>query len=250
MDSGTALLSTTSNDPAQTNFTFVAENVGCAGRVQTAESELECMRSVPYNEIEDFLVAYANASSVPRVSFSPIFDNTTRFSNYTERARLELFTPLPAIVGTATNEGASLAPYNANGPNQTIADATTRNAFLCPAARTTTNRFAAGRVTFRYSYAGNFTNISPRPWMGAYHSSELPLIFGTHGDFRGASTRAEIELSERMQDAWVAFVKDPVGGLPAIGWDAYAPGGEALVWGSDGQTSRILVSELDAVCLT
>ena len=84
--------------------------------------------------------------------------------------------------------------------------------------------------------------------MGAYHSGELPLIFGTHGDFRGESTKEEVELSERMQDAWVAFVKDPVGGLPAIGWDAYVPGGEALVWGDDGQIGKVLVSELDEVC--
>lgn len=242
------MLSTTSVDPAQTNFTFVAQNVGCADRLQTAESELDCMRTIPYNDIEDFLVAYANASSVPRLAFSPIWDNVTRFSNYPERARLGLFTRLPAIVGTAVNEGASLAPYNANGPNMTIADATTRNAFLCPAAATSENRFAAGRLTFRYSYEGNFTNISPRPWMGAYHSSELPLIFGTDGDFRGESPRNEVELSERMQDAWVAFVKDPVGGLPAIGWDEYTPDGQALVWGTDGQTSSIAIEELDAVC--
>lgn len=34
------------------------------------------------------------------------------------------------------------------------------------------NRLAAGRTTYRYEYDGNFSNISPLPWMGAYHSGK------------------------------------------------------------------------------
>lgn len=32
---------------------------------------------------------------------------------------------------------------------------------------------------WRYWYFGNWTNLDPFPWLGAYHSSEIPLVFGT-----------------------------------------------------------------------
>jgi len=53
--------------------------------------------------------------------------------------------------------------------------------------------------TYRYQYLGNFTNVSPLPWMGAYHSSELPLLFGTHYEFRGNSTEYEYQVSHFME---------------------------------------------------
>lgn len=93
-------------------------------------------------------------------------------------------------------------------------------------------RLENNRTTHRYFYTGNFTNISPRSWMGAYHESELPMLFGTHMNFRGNSTPFEYDLSHVMQDAYVAFVTDPVNGLNEIGWPAYEGlGGEVLQWG-------------------
>jgi hypothetical protein len=74
-----------------------------------------------------------------------------------------------------------------------------------------------GLPTYRYQYAGNFSNISPVDWMGAYHSckiliysyynseyadknpAELPLIFGTHYEYREASTPFEYEVSHAME---------------------------------------------------
>lgn len=58
----------------------------------------------------------------------------------------------------------------------------------------------AGLPTYRYQYAGNFSNISPVSWFGAYHSSELPLLFGTHDQvFDGPSTAFEYNVSHAMQ---------------------------------------------------
>lgn len=76
------------------------------------------------------------------------------------------------------------------------------------------NRYAANATTFRYYYTGNISNISPRLWQGAYHVPELPLIFGTHDIAQGPSTDCEIAVSRRMQDLWLAFMKDPIKGLP------------------------------------
>ncbi len=82
------------------------------------------------------------------------------------------------------------------------------------------NRYAANATTFRYYYAGNFSNIAPRSWEGAYHSSELPLIFGTHDIAHSASTPFEYAVSHGMQDLWLSFMQYPVNGLPGQGWNA------------------------------
>ena len=34
-------------------------------------------------------------------------------------------------------------------------------------------RLEAGIPTWRYLYHGNWSNLSPTPWLGAYHSSKL-----------------------------------------------------------------------------
>lgn len=75
-----------------------------------------------------------------------------------------------------------------------------------------------GYTTYRYLYAGNFSNISPLPWVGATHSgmnplslsfdlmttlthfiAELPILFGTHYEYRENSTDFEWEVADSMQ---------------------------------------------------
>ncbi|KAK0112909.1 hypothetical protein ONS95_014628 [Cadophora gregata] len=52
-----------------------------------------------------------------------------------------------------------------------------------------------------------------------------------------------------MQDLWLAFMKDPVNGLPSQGWQAYAPGGNALEFAWDSQvTPNIPLSEFAELC--
>jgi carboxylesterase type B len=57
--------------------------------------------------------------------------------------------------------------------------------------------------------------------MGAWHNSELPLLFGTHSNYRGSSTTLENETSIAMQDAWVSFVGGGVQGLVTEEWPLY-----------------------------
>ncbi|KAH7336152.1 Alpha/Beta hydrolase protein [Rhexocercosporidium sp. MPI-PUGE-AT-0058] len=93
------------------------------------------------------------------------------------------------------------------------------------------------------------SNISPRPWQGAYHSSELPLIFGTHDIAYSESTPFEFAVSHRMQDLWLAFMKDPVNGLPSQGWEAYKPEGNGIEFAWDNQvTQTIALSGFDDLC--
>jgi hypothetical protein len=78
--------------------------------------------------------------------------------------------PKPAIIGTNTRDGYT-AQYNpVNGTNATIGNQAFMTTFFCPTQSTIKDRIGAGIETFQYSYNGNFTNVSPRWWMGAYHS--------------------------------------------------------------------------------
>jgi cholinesterase len=85
LDSGTVFTSIVSGDKAQTNFTFVAENVGCGGFKNDSSGLLGCMRGVDGVKINDFIAEYAKSAQQPGISFSPVVDEKTVFSNYTER---------------------------------------------------------------------------------------------------------------------------------------------------------------------
>lgn len=63
--------------------------------------------------------------------------------------------------------------------------------------------------------------------MGAYHQSELPILFGTHGNYRGSSTKYEVAVSEALQDAWVAFARNPKN-LAMQQWPRSTPDGDAV----------------------
>jgi carboxylesterase type B len=94
-------------------------------------------------------------------------------------------------------------------------------------------------------YAGNFSNISPLPWLGAYHGSELPLLFGTHGNYRGSSTEYEIAVSKAMQDAWRAFANNPEHGLAGQLWPPSTPNRDVVRWfGENGTVARNGVDDL------
>lgn len=82
-------------------------------------------------------------------------------------------------------------------------------------------RIAQGVPVYRFLYSGNFTNISPKPWLGSWHSTELPLLFGTHSDYRGNSTLLEYETSFAMQDSWVSFAENA--SSPRLGRDKWLP---------------------------
>ncbi|EME78388.1 uncharacterized protein MYCFIDRAFT_167763, partial [Pseudocercospora fijiensis CIRAD86] len=211
MESGTALLPI-GGDSTGINFTFVATQLGYSGSSSDSAAVLSYMRSLDASKIENFVANYSDSGSSPGLSFGPISDGKSVFANYTSRALSGQQANIPAIIGTNLQDGVPFAPYNPNGPNLTLANEAYLRVFFCPATETIRLRQTTGRLTYAYRYSGNFTNISPKPWMGAYHSAELPLIFGTHPDYRGASTDLEYQTSCAMQDAWVAFAKDPVNG--------------------------------------
>lgn len=234
LHSGNALFPFGNPDTSHTNFTYVANHFGCNST--DGGAQLDCLRNVNASSLTSFLRDDAASGAQPPLTFTPIYDNFTDFSNYTDRTLAGKFSRKPAIIGSTTNEGVAFLAYNKTfGPPQEEADAVTREVVNCPAVQNTKNRYAVNATTFRYLYAGNFSNISPRWWEGAYHSADLPLVFGTYGIARGNGTEFEKQVSEKMQDYWVAFAEDPVNGLPKLGWNSYAGGkGSAMLIGQNG----------------
>ncbi|PWY90233.1 carboxylesterase, type B [Aspergillus heteromorphus CBS 117.55] len=206
-DSGSVFLtvSTRSTDVAGTNFSTVADNFNCTG---SAAHELACLRQVSATDLTDFLGAGGMS-----LTFAPFIDDKVVFNNYTARYLGGHLSSKPALFGSNLNEGTILA----GGQDDAMAEAITLSGFQCPVPYSTRYRQSLGLTTYRYQYRGNFTNISPSPGLGAYHTSELPMIFGTSTIF-GADTKFETAVSEKMQDLWLAFAKDPASGLQEQGW--------------------------------
>ncbi|RAL12687.1 carboxylesterase [Aspergillus homomorphus CBS 101889] len=192
-------------DYAHTNFTFLAGLVGCGG-LNSSSAELSCVRGVPAKTIQNALSTY---SGTPSISFKPSVDNVTVFANWTQRALEGKVAKIPMIIGSNANEGAGFVSFTPNGPGAATLFKLTESIIACPVAHEVKNRNLAGLPTYRYQYAGNFTNISPLPWFGAYHSSELPILFGTHNQYGGPSTQFEWEVSYAMEALWLSFAEDP-----------------------------------------
>lgn len=232
-DSGSALIPLINTQAAGTSFSKLAGYMGCGNLSATAE--LNCMREIPATNITAFLL-YAVTNTSLSFTFYPIVDNVTVFDDYTDRTLSGNFSKVPALINTNEVEGVASVTFSYNGPNETAAYHHTSNYFLCPAYHTAINRHRGGATTFRSYYGGNWSNISPIDWMGAYHDSDLPMKFGTHSDCRGNSTPEEYSLANKMQDAYVAFVRSPEQGLKELGWEAYSPANHGPIrgWGTLG----------------
>ncbi|KAJ6496176.1 carboxylesterase, type B [Mycena sanguinolenta] len=244
MNSGTALFplaGTTTNDTAQVNFAEVGAQLGCS----PGGSQLDCMRGLAAQDIENLLAAN---TSIP--NFLPVPDEHIVFSDYKSRYAISgAVARIPAVIGTTQHEFNALVPDIPGSPfNQTEVDASTNKTFLCTAAQTSQLRQAHGLTTYRFRYDGNFSNISPPEFSGAYHTSELPLIFGTAGDFYGKSTPYEDLVSVRMQSLWVTFATNPETGLALAGWNSYSEDKAVLLGDSDEPVKLITAEQLDGIC--
>ena len=75
-------------------------------------------------------------------------------------------------------------------------------------------------------------------------------MFGTHPEYRGESTELEEATSRAMQDAWVAFARDPEKGVEGQGWGVYEKLGAEQVreFGAGVAAQDVSVAELEGRC--
>lgn len=255
-DSGTAMIPVGGGfglytiDPTHSNFTFVAHGLGCS---QDPQEQLSCMRALPAESIISFIANYTNSNKMPPLYFIGTPDEQIVFSNYSERYRQGLFSNLPIVIGSNAAEGELFAPFPTQdpaqtAPNQTIATQATLELLQCPAANTAGFRAEAGRKSYRYIYNGNFSDISPLFWEGAYHAAELPQIFGTRGQFRAAASAYEVQTSNAMQDLWLGFAKQP-NNPEVYGWKE-AESQLMLMLGAPGESAVQVINQtvVDTQC--
>ncbi|KAJ7116641.1 Alpha/Beta hydrolase protein [Mycena epipterygia] len=249
MQSGTVFSFSPRKDPTYSNFSFVARHVGCEAPCgdddDDGAAELDCMRQVPFAQIENFIGQYGDRGATPALSFNAIPDDRIVFADYKARSEAGQIARAPAIISTTANEMSSLVPYPVQnltaGPYQPAVTAKDIAA-VCGILNSTAyrNRMGAGVPVFRFQYAGTFPNLNHFKWLGAYHASDLPITFGTYGLLDGIANtnRFEIEVSQSVQDHIFAFAKDP---------DPH--GGDLIRFGADGKVSQDVDGiEIDGAC--
>ncbi|KAI1371272.1 alpha/beta-hydrolase [Hypoxylon crocopeplum] len=255
--SGAAMRTFSQGDNAlQKNFTYVAKKLGC-DFPDDPKAELECMQQVPANLITNFVGHYGDDKKKPSLFFRPIADDKVIFRNYTERAQQGLLSKVPALISDTTNEQSSLIAYPldhlSSGPNKTEVDKGTLDDFICPACNASNARALNNLTTYRYMYAGNYSNLTPFSWMGAYHGADLPMIFGCY-NLTGGATDFQRQVAETMQDYVFAFLADPKDGLRNLGWlpsNTPAGGDGPMVRFSTGDVivQNISSSDVDLACM-
>ena len=223
----------------------VSQAVGCGGAESEASSVLACVRAA---DVVTILAAAAKVPALPtlalpQATFHPTIDNATVFADYEARAAAGRFARVPMLAGNNDFEAGwyKLSAWAAR-TNLTEAqwDLYDERAFTCPSSYTTKYRVQHGVPTWRYRYFGDWDNLrlyngtaglGPRG-SGAYHGSELEMVFGTAQGVSGVkNSPTEDAMSKYMMGAWVAFARDPQRGLLAdYAWPRYDPAGELMVF--------------------
>ena len=271
--SGQASVSPLPNDAGPVSWEFLVAALNCT----TAASPLACVRAANAETIQSIIELNA-------LSFSPVTDNVTQIELPVNRATHQTVpymtgtngqegrvfvigdTNLTAFIDSSFSESAELQQLVAeayaigtpgiNSGYDAIAQIYTEAVFQCPAALVSNESALAGFPTWRYYYNASFPNINPTAALAAlglptlnleaYHSAEIPLVFGTYPT-EGA-TAQQIALSKYMQAAWANFAKDPAGNGP--GWPRYgsSKGVNAVglaELGADGSVGSVMIPEYD-----
>ncbi|KAJ6082854.1 hypothetical protein N7467_006989 [Penicillium canescens] len=189
LHSGTAPLLIT--QPDHKNWNDLSTAVGCGSGAKS----LACMRRVPATKIVE-----ARTQGNYNYNFYPIVDNRTVFSDYAARARKGKVALLPTLAGINEHEFSAIVPLSQESVNETDIYENVQKAFNCPLQETVKMRLDRNVPTWRYLYRGNFTSLSPTTWLGAYHTAEIPIVFGTYNLSKAiAPSAGEAEASRYIQ---------------------------------------------------
>ncbi|KAJ9483796.1 hypothetical protein VN97_g9588 [Penicillium thymicola] len=218
----------------------------------TAENyTLDCLRAA---DTYAFQTTYFNSTS--NTWFSPVVDEITRFSNYTDRfVKGDYAKSVPLIVGNSDQEG-ELFGYVYGSENTDFSswirtfdadiafvpedqlmaaydEADYASVSLMSGASYGDARFlcatdalldlrATKQPTWIYRWFGNYSNVLPIPNLGPSHGSEVPFFHGGNECFSRLDgvTDAEQQLADYLHARFVAFVQNPSAGP---GWEKAEP---------------------------
>ena len=103
--------------------------------------------------------------------------------------------------------------------------------FTCPNSYQAHYRRAQHVPTWQYRYFGDWDNIRLYPDSGAYHGSDMEMLFGASEDVSGiAPSSNEEAVTALMQKAWAAFANDPARGLSMVmQWPKFGSDEKSLI---------------------
>ncbi|CAK5269936.1 unnamed protein product [Mycena citricolor] len=223
-------------------FDAFSADLGCP--MDAGPARLQCLRDVPASDIRTALHGPKNPT------FMPVVDNVTAFSNTVVRLRSGLTARVPTIIGHTQDDGTIVTAGLLSDPSNLLvfldimlpglftpdqvqklypalssaeipAAAARDLLFLCPAHLWTQAAVDGGlKDVYRYAYGPVFDDLQAYPGAGAWHTSELPMIFGTYN--ATTAEPAERILSQTMQTLIANFVKNPTE-PPAPNWERHNP---------------------------
>lgn len=104
--------------------------------------------------------------------------------------------------------------------------------FQCSQARWANDTASIGIPAWRYYFNATFPNTRPWANLGVFHSSEIPIVFGTYSPIN--ATVQEYALSQTIMSTWAKFAKNPLGGP---GWNPIGSGTAGqMISGDYGET--------------
>lgn len=249
LESGTTGLGMYTLEETSSAWYNVTATLSCGNASSDQISLLSCMRSKSTSEISS-AIPLSNAPT-GAASFWPTIDNITIFPSYSSRD----FIKVPMLIGNNGNEAgyykAIASVYNSYLPDSQW-EAFSNYVFACPASQRANASAAAGVLTWRYRYFGDFEDLRlTTQGEGAYHGSEVAVVLGTLPD--GGGIRKEREVGKYLRGAWAAFAKDPKEGLKCYGggWPVYESGKESLIrlaWNDKVGIDVVNPEVYDSVC--
>lgn len=247
MESGTA-------DFGEDGWSGVSVALGCGTNDTSTGSEiLSCLQS---KGIDDPM------NAVGSNKFGPNADNITGFPDYPALSKAGKFAQLPVLTGNNDFEaGIFIASYALVNQTNDHAywEGVNNKTYACPAGARANVSASHNPPIWRYRWFGDFPNtrLFTNRDSGAYHGSEIPLIWDTLP--RGAGiprdAREETSIRKYIQGAWATFAKNSLACLNTYkgGWLQYSPFGPTLIrlaYDNITGTNVALLSIYDSECQT
>ncbi|KAL4895225.1 Alpha/Beta hydrolase protein [Aspergillus ambiguus] len=260
-----ALSAASKKSDIQKTWYNISGSLGCGG-AEAGEQTVSCMRSKSQDELLAAIEPLTTGGMIG--GFMPVGDGKVIPEDIASAADKGNFAQIPFMTGNTDNEAGfflitALAYTNLTAAQvdaipmdliQPLGDILTLAGFTCPAAEAAKYRLQSNVPSWRYRYyGGNYSNTYIVPVGSAYHTSELPVLFGTAPSVTGVEDSAyEAKAAAYMRNAWATFAKDPTAGLSSkFKWPKFNPLTRSEVQLSlDEQTeaSFIFNWETDALC--
>ena len=100
LESAVVLMVNPSTDPDKTSFSYVAQQLGCPTN-SSATEEVEFMRSIDADVIENFLQTHSQSNATPSLYFSPSADGKVIFTRqeYLSKGKAGEYADVVGLVG-------------------------------------------------------------------------------------------------------------------------------------------------------